>query len=101
VVGKEHKLRPSGEPYSSDPRERHAQLVGEGKIGGRGSEVARAHELLGGRPGIVKPTRLQVPAEDMRELIGAADAAEREAGRLLEVARRLRRRADAAGSHGA
>lgn len=99
MARRERKLRPSGEPYSSNPTERHAQLVADGKIGGRGAEdLARAHGALGGRPRNVRPVRVGVPEADVQDLLRAAEGAEREADRLGDLARRLRRRAESAGA---
>jgi hypothetical protein len=65
--------------------------VEDGKLGGKGSDLARAHGNLGGRPRNVKPIRLDVPPEDASEILRAAGAAERESERLAAVARRLRK----------
>lgn len=63
--GRQKKLRPDGTEYSSDPKERHAQLVEDGKIGGKGSELARIQGAKGGRPR--KPRPAELIAEKARE----------------------------------
>lgn len=47
---REKKLRPDGTEYSDDPKKRHAELVEDGKIGAKGSELAKAQGRMGGRP---------------------------------------------------
>jgi hypothetical protein len=48
--GRPRATRPDGSYYSPDPKERHQQLVEDGKVGGKGSDLARAHGRMGGRP---------------------------------------------------
>lgn len=47
---REKKQRPNGGYYSSDPKERYAQLIEDGKVGAPGSELARQNGAKGGRP---------------------------------------------------
>ena len=56
--GTPRKLRPNGEPYSSDPKERYQQLVADGKIG---PEFGK----LGGRPR--KKRAAEIVAEHARK----------------------------------
>lgn len=49
-TGKPRATRPDGSFYSRDPRERWQQLVEDGKVGAKGSDLAKEHGKLGGRP---------------------------------------------------
>ncbi len=71
------KLRPDGTEYSKDPKERHQQLIADGKLGAKGSELARQQGRLGGRPR--KPRAGQKIAEhasrEVDRIISALDDA--------------------------
>lgn len=62
---KPRSKRPDGTEYSSDPKERHAQLVADGKLGAKGSELAKEHGKRGGRPR--KPRAAELIAEKARQ----------------------------------
>jgi hypothetical protein len=57
--------RPDGSAYSKDPKIRHDQLIEDGKIGGKGSELARQNGAKGGRPR--KITAQELVAERARD----------------------------------
>lgn len=59
---KERKVRPNGQPYSSDPKIRYQELSEDGKFGG---ELAKVHGQLGGRPR--KVSAQEFVAEKARE----------------------------------
>lgn len=62
---RERKVRPNGGYYSADAKTRHDQLIEDGKIGGKGSELARQNGAKGGRPR--KITAQELVAEKARE----------------------------------
>lgn len=64
VSGKK-KLRPDGSEYSKDPKIRHQELVADGKLGAKGSELARQNGAKGGRPR--KVSAQQLVAEKARD----------------------------------
>lgn len=73
---RERALRPDGSNYSKDPRERWQQLVEDGKVGGKGSELAKEHGKLGGRPRNVSAQEFvrEKAREDAERIYGGLSA---------------------------
>ena len=67
---RERKQRPNGGYYSADAKERHQQLIEDGKIGAKGSELAKQNGAKGGRPRKVSAQELvaQKAADEAEEI---------------------------------